>query len=363
MTTNSNIVSVTVAGVTMSAQLSVNSTNITLGQEIVFYPSSTGCNGTVTYSLYQNGTYYATISSGSGYEPSSAGTYSFYVIANCSAGYNAQSNTVTVTVSEPTYSLSLSSPESSIGSCGGSITLTATLTSPDATVANQTISINDLNTGATTPVQTDSSGSATITVTIPSNSSSSSISWEFDATFQSVTSNAVYITQGASGSSTITVTFTETGLSSGTQWCVITDVETICSTTNTLQIEAYANSTYNVNVGSGWQASPSSGTISCSTSSIAITFSQVVTEYSVTFNFTETSPTANYVTFGGVLYSTSNTSLTISNIANGTYDYSITATYTGKLAMKVLSVSPSSGSVTVNGANVTVSVKVTYEET
>ncbi|MEM3791054.1 MAG: hypothetical protein QW260_08295, partial [Thermoproteota archaeon] len=149
---------------------------------------------------------------------------------------------------------------------------------------------------------------------------------------------------------TYTVTFTESGLPSGTTWSVTFNGNTKSSTTNTISFTGIANGTYSYSVGvvSGYTANPSSGTIIVNGANVnqAITFSLVT--YTVTF--TESglpSGTTWYVniTNGPTSGAITGSSYSFS-LSNGTYSYTIAT------VNKIYSPSPSSGSFTVNGANV-----------
>ncbi|MEM4058869.1 MAG: hypothetical protein QXZ12_09185, partial [Thermoplasmata archaeon] len=147
-----------------------------------------------------------------------------------------------------------------------------------------------------------------------------------------------------------TVTFTESGVPSGTTWSVTFNGNTKSSTTNTISFTGIANGTYSYSVGvvSGYTANPSSGTIIVNGANVnqAITFSLVT--YTVTF--TESglpSGTTWYVniTNGPTSGAITGSSYSFS-LSNGTYSYTIAT------VNKIYSPSPSSGSFTVNGANV-----------
>ena len=151
---------------------------------------------------------------------------------------------------------------------------------------------------------------------------------------------------------TYMVTFTETGLPSGTEWSVTVSGSTVSALAPAAASLSEPNGTYSYTVGTvaGYTASPSSGTVTVNGVAVtqAIAFSSsTATTYRVTF--TETglpSGTEWSMMLGGVPESASAPASIGFNEPNGTYSYTIgsVAGYTA---------SPSSGSVTVNGAAVT----------
>ena len=168
----------------------------------------------------------------------------------------------------------------------------------------------------------------------------------------------VYVTNFYSGTVSIistspqvikeyTVTFTESGLPSGTSWSVTFNGLTQSSTGSSITFPSISPGTYNYTVTApgGYSASPSIGSVTVSTSNVtvAIAFSQQT--YSVTF--TETglpSGTQWSVTLNGK--TETSTTNTISFVEpNGTYSFTIAS-------INGYSVSQSSGSITVNGTNI-----------
>ncbi len=144
-----------------------------------------------------------------------------------------------------------------------------------------------------------------------------------------------------------TVTFTESGLPSGTTWSVTLGGITNSGTGSISFSEPNGTYSYSVGAVSGYTSSPSSGSLTVNGAAVsqAITFTATVTaKYTVTF--TESglpSGTTWSVTLGGITNSGTG-SISFSE-PNGTYSYSVGAVsgYTS---------SPSSGSLTVNGAAV-----------
>ncbi|MEM0159836.1 MAG: hypothetical protein QW393_03715 [Candidatus Micrarchaeaceae archaeon] len=180
---------------------------------------------------------------------------------------------------------------------------------------------------------------------------------------------------GAGASESITfneitypVTFTETGLPSGTKWYVnITGGNSYSSTSTSLSFSApNGTDSYTVaTVNKIYYPTPSSSSFTVSGSSLSETVSFSEITYSVTF--TETglpSGTTWYVNLTGIgSYSSATSSLTFKD-PNGTYDYTLSDNN------NAYAPSPSSGSFTINGANLGVSVtfrtvkyNVTFKET
>ncbi len=154
---------------------------------------------------------------------------------------------------------------------------------------------------------------------------------------------------------TYSATFTETGLTAGTTWSVTIGTQTVQSTTSTITF-ALANGTYTYTVGtvSGYTASPTTGSITVTPAGVStpITFTAVpVTTYTVTFTESGlTSGSTWSVTLNGVTKSASaGSSIVFTGLSNGSLSYSIAA-------VSGYTASPSSGTVTVNGADQTVTV-------
>ena len=159
-----------------------------------------------------------------------------------------------------------------------------------------------------------------------------------------------------------TVTFTETGLPSGTSWSVTLNGTSESSTTDTITFtEPNGTYPYTVSNVSGYSVSPLSGSITVSAKNFnqAITFTPTTTSVSkYTVTFTETglpSGTTWYVNLSNGVDSgaITGTSYTFS-LTNGTYSYT-TSNVSG------YSVSSSSGSITINGSSI--SISITYKAT
>lgn len=151
------------------------------------------------------------------------------------------------------------------------------------------------------------------------------------------------------------VIFEESGLKSDTLWSVTFNGTEENSTSSIITFSA-PDGTYSFTIGpvAGYTVSPSSGSITVNGKNYtqSVTFSPVphsVTKYTVTFKETGLpSGTSWSVTFNGSISATS-TNSTSFTVSNGTYSYSIGS-------VSGYNISKSSGSVTVNGSNVTVNI-------
>jgi hypothetical protein len=165
---------------------------------------------------------------------------------------------------------------------------------------------------------------------------------------------------------TYTVTFTETGLPTGTSWAVTVGTGTNGSTTASIPF-TLPNGTYSFTVGSvpGYTSSPSSGSFKVAGANLPepVTFSKLpAATYTVTFNETGlTTGTSWSVTFDGTAQGSS-AKTDVFTAKNGSYSYSV-ANVSG------YTVAPTTGTVPVSGADVSVSITfskyyaVTFGET
>ena len=158
---------------------------------------------------------------------------------------------------------------------------------------------------------------------------------------------------------TFSVSFNETGLPSGTSWNVTFNGSPGSSTTSTITFTGVVNGNYSYSIGSvsGFSASPSSGSITVGNANVTVAINFTVTVVTPTFvvNFTETglpSGTSWSVTFNGTLGSSTTSTITFTGVANGGYPYTVGS-------VSGFSSSPSTGTVTVSNANVTVAVNFT----
>jgi hypothetical protein len=169
---------------------------------------------------------------------------------------------------------------------------------------------------------------------------------------------SVPITFTPFGVATYTATFSERGLPAGTSWSATLAGSTQTSTTTSLAFSE-ANGTYSYTLGavSGYDESPSSGSVTISGASVSLTisFTNIVT-YSVVFTETGlTGGTSWTVTLSGVSQSSSTSTITFSEL-NGSYSYSVSPVsgYTS---------TPSSGSVKVAGIPAGVPITFTSSST
>ncbi|MDA8054129.1 MAG: PEGA domain-containing protein [Thermoplasmatales archaeon] len=147
------------------------------------------------------------------------------------------------------------------------------------------------------------------------------------------------------------ITFIENGLTNGTSWSVTLNGTTESSTGNITFLEPNGTYTFQILPASGLTASPSSGTISVTGKNVSETAHftpSALRVYSVTFYQTGL---PEGISWSVALNGTTNTSVpSISfSVPNGTYSYSV-ASKPG------YNETPSSGSVTVNGHNVSLQV-------
>ncbi len=140
------------------------------------------------------------------------------------------------------------------------------------------------------------------------------------------------------------VTFTETGLAPGASWSVTVGAQTNTSTGTTATVEL-ANGTYNFTVeAAGYTAVPENGSVVVN--GVNVTRSVVFTEVTYTVAFSESGlppGTSWSVTLGG-LTNTSTASYANFTEPNGTYTFTVGA-------IAGYTASPSTGSITVTGAN------------
>ena len=146
------------------------------------------------------------------------------------------------------------------------------------------------------------------------------------------------------------VTFSQTGLRAGTSWSVTLAGRTMTSMSSSI-IFTETNGSYSFKASnvSGYLVSPTSGTIIVNGSSVTktITFSEL---FSVNFIESGLSPGANWsVNLNGVIKSSEGTNIVFAEL-NGTYSFSISSSTN-------LTISPSSGTITVYGAGVNQTVQ------
>jgi cytochrome c biogenesis protein ResB len=145
---------------------------------------------------------------------------------------------------------------------------------------------------------------------------------------------------------TYTITFTESGLTSGTSWNVTLN-ETLNSSKTTTITFTEPNGTYAYTVGSvpGYTVSPTSGSVTVNGTNVNVPIKFTLVTYTIMFTESGlTSGTSWSVTLNGALESSIASTITFTE-PNGTYAYTVGS-------VPGYTVSPTSGSVTVKGANV-----------
>ncbi|MEM0166218.1 MAG: DUF5979 domain-containing protein, partial [Thermoplasmata archaeon] len=151
-----------------------------------------------------------------------------------------------------------------------------------------------------------------------------------------------------------TVTFTESGLAAGTTWSVTFNGVQHSSTTSTISFTniPLGNYTYTVSPIAGYRAVPS-GTITVSgNSTVQISFIAVPTSFTVTFTESGLAAGTTWsVTFNGVQYTSTTSTIIITGIPAGTYSYTI-QNVSGYTA-------PGTATITVNG---NVSVNAVFQK-
>ena len=159
---------------------------------------------------------------------------------------------------------------------------------------------------------------------------------------------------------TYKVTFTESGLPSGTAWYVnITGQQTSGPITQSSYSVSLINGTYTYTIGtlSGYTISPSSGSITVNGNNFnqAVAFTPVRTTISkYTIAFSETglpSGTTWSLTLNGTIETSASNTITFT-VPNGTYSYTVGS-------VSGYSLSPSPGSLTVTGSNISASITFT----
>ncbi|MEM0098698.1 MAG: protease pro-enzyme activation domain-containing protein [Thermoplasmata archaeon] len=151
-----------------------------------------------------------------------------------------------------------------------------------------------------------------------------------------------------------TVTFEESGLAAGTTWSVTFNGVQHSSTTSTISFTniPLGNYTYTVSPIAGYRAVPS-GTITVSgNSTVQISFIAVPTSFTVTFTESGLAAGTTWsVTFNGVQYTSTTSTIIITGIPAGTYSYTI-QNVSGYTA-------PGTATITVNG---NVSVNAVFQK-
>ncbi|MEM3860591.1 MAG: hypothetical protein QW478_14560, partial [Candidatus Micrarchaeaceae archaeon] len=383
---------VTLNGVTESANVSGKSSNITFAEP----------NGSYAFSVAPVSGYTASLSSGVitvnnasvtvdiAFTSTSNLTVTFtetgltpgttwYVALN---GVTESSTTATITFHETagTYSYVVEPVSGAIPSpASGSVSVTTSpITVPITFTAGTTYSVAFTETGLApgtiwnvilngiTESATVSGSSSTITFYETSGTYSFSVipisgyAVSLSSGTVTVSTTNVAISVTFSKVTTYSVTFTETGLKSGTSWSVtfngVTESATVSGTSSNITfIEPAGNYSYSVTpiVGYTVSATPPSPIIIAANTPVTVTFTPVstVSTYSVTFTETGLSSGTSWsVTFNGTLRSnTAPADIVFTDIPNGGYSFSVSS-------VSGYTASPSSGSVNVKGADLTIEI-------
>lgn len=151
---------------------------------------------------------------------------------------------------------------------------------------------------------------------------------------------------------TYPVVFTETGLPTGTRWSVTLNGGTLTSAGGTIAF-AEPNGSYSYTVASpGYQPNPGSGTLALTGAGFTVAVNFVAAQYSVTLVETGLPPGTNWsVTLAGLTTFSVTTSIEFAE-PNGSYSYALGS-------VVGFSGSPSSGTVSVQGAPVSISLLFT----
>jgi outer membrane protein assembly factor BamB len=177
----------------------------------------------------------------------------------------------------------------------------------------------------------------------------------------------IYAFGSSSTSQTYYVSFTESGLSAGTEWSVTFNSQTQSSTSSSITFDNVPNGVYGFSITppTGYTAAPSqtSGRITVNGADVPepITFFPV---YTVTFTESGLSAGTEWsVTFNGITSGGSSNDVTFYGVEDGTYSFTVD-NVTGSVAPpadeSVTVASPSSGTVTVNDANVNQAIAFQY---
>ena len=319
-------------------------------------PTCTGgpCSG-VTYSWSLNDTALGNLNTSSGasvkFTATASGTENLSVTAMSNGKLAKNSSTITITTTPvPTLAYVSLTPLTATVNVSGTQTFTAAVgcsggTCPSGSTYTWSLnnSLGKLNTSSGPQVlftANSTAGLVNLTVTAHLNGKTA------------INSSTITIKKASPPPSTYAVTFSESGLPSGTTWSVTLSGAMKSGTGSIAFTEPNGSYSFSVGAVPGYTASPTSGsfTVSGVAVSKAITFTALPPgEYSLTFSATGLPTGTNWsVTVGATTHTSTGSTISFTE-ANGTYSYTVGAVagYTA---------TPSSGSVTVNGAAETVSL-------
>ena len=305
--------------------------------------TESGLAGGTAWSVTLGGTLQGSNSSSNVFvEPN--GTYSFTV--SPVSGYSVTPSSGSVTVNGGPVSQAITFRPT------GASTVTFTQSGlPGGT--NWSVTISTVTHYSTTPTVTFAEGNGTYSYTVGTVAGYTSSPSSGTITVAGTNVNQAITFTSSSGSTHYTVTFTESGLPGGTTWTVTLNGSVKSSASNTLSFSE-VNGTYTYSIGNvtGYTSNPSSGstTVKGTGPTVTTTFTAIAPgTYAVAFSATGLATGSGWsVTLSGSTKSSTGTTLTFTE-KNGTYSYTPSgpAGYT---------VSPSSGSVTVAGKAVGVTV-------
>ena len=319
-------------------------------------PSCTGgpCSG-VTYSWSLNnslGILNTTSGASVKFTATASGTENLSVTAMLNGQLAKNSSIITITTSPvPTLTYVSLTPVATTVNVTGTQTFTAAVGCSGGTCSSGSTYTWSLNNSSFGKLNSSSGPQVLFTA----NSTAGLVTLTVTAHLNGKTatnSSSITIKKATPPPSTYAVTFSESGLPSGTSWSVTLNAVTKSGTGSIIFTEP--NGTYSFSVGavSGYAVSPSSGSFPVSGVAVnkAITFTALPRgQYSLTFSETGLPTGTNWsVTVGSTTHTSTGSTISFTE-TNGTFSFTIGAVagYTA---------TPSSGSVTVNGAAKTASV-------
>ena len=349
-----------------------------IGQYSISFSSSNAALSVSSYTVTYNESYIAGYSVTFTESGLPSGT-TWYM--NITSGNSYSSTASTITVSEPngtySYTIATNNKEYAPSPSSGSFTVNGAPLSESITFSLVTYSVTFTESGLPSSTkwyvnltngQTFSSISSAVSFTEPNGTYTFDIATP-DKLYSPNPSTNSFAVNGATVAESISfselvysVTFTESGLASGTWYLNITGGGTYSSATTSLSFSE-PNGTYSYTIATNnkeYAPSPSSGSFTVSGSSVSesITFNQV--EYKVTFTEAGLPSGASWsVTLSGTKNTSTSSSISFYEF-NGSYSYTIQTPINGSYGIRYSS-SQSSGSVTINGAPLSISITYTTQ--
>jgi|GEM_PF-2321781 len=286
--------------------------------------------------------------------------------------HNSTTNTITFTEPNGSYSYTIKTPISGgtgiqyvVSQSTGTLTVNGTninMNVPYTTQYYLTMIASPSNGGTVSPSSGWYNAGSSVTIDAISNSNFEFVSWSgtgngsYSGTNNpaSITINGP-ITETANFIELYKITFVETGLPSGTTWYVnLSNGQSFSGTGTTITINE-PNETYSYTVATvnkNYAPSPSSGSFTVNGANVNISITFTLMTYNVTF--TESGlPAGTFwsVTLNGNTESSTTNTITFNEV-NGTYSFTVGS-------VSGYTVSPSSGTITVKGANVNQAITFT----